>query len=352
MVYIILALFFVTAVMTLFEDYVGRYKWPVYVTIGLLLILVAGLREVGIDPDSSNYEYTYLTFDNVKSGTVEYSFILLSWIFNQITSDVHILFLFYAFWGVTLKLYAITKFGNRIFLAILVYISYYYIMHECMQIRTGVMSGLILLAIVAMGDCQKKKALVLMLIGSFFHASALALLPTLFLSNKEMTRQKKIIWGMVIPVGYLLSIMGFSVLMSLPIDIPYIGEKLSAYQQGTEKGLVVAAANIFSPIQMLTVLMFYYLLFFERTIQRYDRYYPLLIKYFALGIFFFTSFSFFPVVAQRLNMLFQIVTIILYADIFYTIRPTWASTIVVMLVGLIYLNYSIPNIGLTLLWKV
>lgn len=352
MAYLVLLIFVLVSLLALYEDYLQKYRVPIFWAIGIALVLIAGLREVGIDPDSSNYEDAYLGHDNLKMGTMEYSFVLLSQFFGKFTQDVHALFLFYAFWGVMLKLLAIRKFGKILFLPLLSYVSYYFIMHECMQIRTGILSGLMLLAITAIGDGQKTKALILILIGSFFHVSALILLPTLFMTNKAMTPKQRVAWGLLIPAGYILSFMGFAILMNLPFEIPYISEKLTLYQQGTEKGILTASVNLFSPIYLFTILLFYYLHFFHETIQKYDKYYPLLMKYFALGIFFFAAFSFFPVMAQRVNMLFQTVTVILFADIFYTIRPKWASILIVSAICLLYLNYSIANINFTLFWKI
>ena len=117
------------------------------------MILIAGLRPVGIDPDSNNYEYTYIHYDtpNALEG-VEYSYLFLSMIFNKITSDVHILSLFYALLGVGIKFFAFRKLSNTYFLPVIVYIGYYFIMHECMQIRTGILSAVFLLYIKAIGD--------------------------------------------------------------------------------------------------------------------------------------------------------------------------------------------------------
>ena len=78
MEYIIILTFVFCALLALFEEHMGQYRWAIYISMGVVLILIAGLREIGVDPDSINYESTYLSADNMKDGTVEYSFILLS----------------------------------------------------------------------------------------------------------------------------------------------------------------------------------------------------------------------------------------------------------------------------------
>ena len=52
--YIIIAIFFIAVILSYTEEYLGKYKLPLYLLIGMSLILLAGLREVGIDPDSLN----------------------------------------------------------------------------------------------------------------------------------------------------------------------------------------------------------------------------------------------------------------------------------------------------------
>lgn len=45
-----------------------------------------------------------------------------------------------------------------------------------------------------------------------------------------------------------------------------------------------------------------------------------MMKIFALGLFVYVAFAFLPVLSQRLSYLFRIVTIILFMNVYYTIR--------------------------------
>ena len=58
--YLVVLVFVITILLAFIEPYMKKYKAILYLFIGMVLILIAGLREVGIDPDSRNYEYTYL----------------------------------------------------------------------------------------------------------------------------------------------------------------------------------------------------------------------------------------------------------------------------------------------------
>ena len=349
--YIIIAIFFIAIILSYMEDYLGKYKLPLYLLIGMSLILLAGLREVGIDPDSLNYEETYRNyFNSGAQENVEYSYTLLSMILNLITDDVHILFLFYAFWGLTLKFVGFRKYSTMWFLPIVVYMAYYYELHEVTQIRTGILSGCLLLAIKPIAEGKKKLALTILLIGSFFHISGLLLLPLIFLSNKPMTKKEKIIWGSLIPLSYLFYFTGANFIVST--NLPYIGDKLALYQKGVEKGLLTVSVNVFSPMQMFSVMLYYYLLYFHDTIIKFNKYFVVMMKIFTLGLFCFATFAILPVMAQRVCYLFCIVNVILYTNICYTIKQKWIGISIVSLISLIILNYGLGYIEFPFLWKI
>lgn len=350
--YITVVLFSVTTFLALIERYIRKYKLLLYFLISIALILIAGLRPVGIDPDSNNYEYTYIHYDTPTAlEGVEYSYIFLSMIFNTITNNVHILFLFYALLGVGIKFFAFRKLSNSFFLPVIVYIGYYFIMHECMQIRTGILSAVFLLYIKAIGDRQKKRAIYLLLIGLLFHYSALLLLPFLFFSNEPLNKKGRLYWGAAILIAYIIAILGFAVLFSTELDIPYIGNKLALYQKAQEKGMADTSINIFSPLNFFSLLLYYYMMYFYDTLRKENIYFTIMMKVLTFGIVFHVLFSFFPVLAVRGYMLYSTVTIILYSNIVSTIKPKWAGIILVALIAFIFFNYAIPNIGTYLFWK-
>ena len=63
MPYIILILFILTSTLCFLEHRLSKkYNITIYITLGVILIILAGLREVGIDPDSDNYEAAYRNY--------------------------------------------------------------------------------------------------------------------------------------------------------------------------------------------------------------------------------------------------------------------------------------------------
>ena len=350
--YFVIGLFFLTAILALIERYMGRYKLPVYLLLGFLLVMVAGLREIGIDPDSDNYEDTFLHSDNPSSGildNIEVSYAWISSFINLFTNDVHVLFLFYALLGLTFKFIAFRHLSEFWLLPVVVYIGYYFTAHEMMQIRTGVLSGLFLLALYYQAEGRRLAACLLILLGCFFHYSGFLLLPLLFLSSDYMPLRKRLIWLAVLPASYLVFFLGLSVLLSS--DIPLIGAKLMSYQNEEDTGNGVGYVNVFRPLHIFSIALLVYLMIFYDTIVKQSKYFTLMLKIFILGLSAYEIFGFLPVLAQRVNMLLLIVTIPLYTYIYYTIRPKWAAILAIIFVAFVYLNYSLPLISTYLLWN-
>jgi hypothetical protein len=140
--------------------------------------------------------------------------------------------------------------------------------------------------------------------------------------------------------------MGMAIQMYL--DIPFIGEKLLAYQTGDEKGQGIVSVNAFNVVQLFAVIAFYYMLYFYDTIASKNNYFPLLMKIFAIGTATFVAFAFFPVIGDRLGYQMKMVNIILYAALCYTIRPKWAGYAIVFIICCVHFFYVM---NYTFFWK-
>jgi len=352
MAYAILIIFFITCLIAFLEHrFPKKYNIAMYIFIGIILAIMAGMREIGIDPDSENYETSYQQYYNLDiMDGIEYSFILLSSILNNITNDVHAIFLVYAFLGVFLKLAAFRQLSEFYFLPLIVYMSFYYEVHELTQIRTGVLSGILLLSIRPIAERKYINTLLLVCIGTFFHFSGLILLPLMMLSNKKITDKWRIVWVSIIPLAYVIYSVGGTLLMNA--NLPIIGNKLAMYQMSEEKGTSFIGVNVFGPLHILNILLYFYMIFFSNTITEHNKYFPLMIKIFGLGLFAYITLAFLPVLSQRISLLLKIVSIILFYNIYYTIKPKWASILFVLLISFLYLNYGLKYIDFQLLWEV
>ena len=343
--YILLSVLLITIILCYLEDYIKRYRSFLYILMGFVMVLIAGLRELGLDPDSENYEYSFQHYyQSSEMGMVEPSFTLISAVLNVFTDNVHLLFLVYAFLGVTIKLYAFKKNLQCIFVPLMLYISFYFVLHEMTQIRAGVVSALFLLAVYYIAKKEKRKALLLIIVGSFFHYSSLALLPILMFGNKDFNRKENIMIALLIPLSYLIYFGGISMLLNT--DIPLIGNKLAIYQQAMEKGKMTVNINVFDPVHLVSVMLFYYTLYFRKTITAFNENYNVVIKIVALGLFLHTSLAFLPVLALRISQLYCIVNIFLFSGIVYTFKQKWMGITILVLLSIFQMYLALPHYGL------
>ena len=139
----------------------------------------------------------------------------------------------------------------------------------------------------------------------------------------------------------------------LSLNIPYIGEKLAIYQRIHELGQSDLGINVFSPFLLMNILMFYYLMYFSNTVNHENKYFPLMMKCYAVGISSYMFFSFLPVLSSRISILYDTVSIVLFSNVAYTIKPRWASVLVLIVFSFLYLNYGLKCFeGFVFLWEV
>lgn len=337
-------LYIVYTLLIFFEDSLPvNQKKLIYWVTCLLLIILAGSREVGIDPDSENYEQTFFNpYSNDILDSVEFTFIYIALFFNSFTSDVHSLFFVYAILGVTLKFVAFRRYTDSWLLLVFMYISFYYELHETCQIRAGVLSGCMLLAIPYIADNKRWYSFILLALGTCFHLSGLVLFVLLLLSNKPLGKVWKIVLLLSIPLSYVFA--GLNLGLEFASNIPYIGSKLAVYSEAAETGRIgISSLNLTGPLHLLAIALFYYMLFFSDTLTEKFKYFPIMMKVLAIALVSYAVFSFIPVMGERIGSLYRTIIVVLLPSIVYTIRPRWCGIILLILVTFILINFSMRD---------
>lgn len=309
-----------------------RYRKYAFFGIGILLILLAAFKPVGVDHDSEQYEFNFYHYDSPQVVIfVEFTYRWLSQYLGYLMNDVHIVFLFYAILGVSLKLKAIKDLSPMWFMPVLIYIGNYYILQDLTQIRAGVASGFLLTSIMPLANHNKQKCILMWLIAFCFHYSSIAFFPLLLLNNKELTVKQRITWTMVIPVGYVVYFSGIDFLSFLPLG--FMQDKIDAYQKLRDSGIAGDTINVFGLIFLVKVIIYLYMLWMYETVYAYNKYIPIMLKMMGLSIFTFLIFNRLPVLSFRLSELYGIVDIIIFAHIYYTIKPDIIARFIVAIIG-------------------
>lgn len=349
LIFSLCVLYALYGLLIIFEDHLQpNHKKVIYWVTCILLIIMAGTREVGLDLDSEEYEKSYLNpYNDTILDRVEFTYIFIARTFNTFTRDVHPLFMVYALLGVLLKFIAFPRYSNSWLVIVFMYISFYYELHETCQIRAGVLSGCMLLAVPCIAEGQRWKAFLWIVLGTCFHMSGLILLPLLFLGNKPLGRYWKVALALSIPFSYVFA--GLNLGLEIASELPYIGSKLVLYTELEEKGNVqVSALDIFGPLHLLMVMLFYYLLYFADTLTEKSRYFPLMLKILATAMVSYAVFSFIPVMADRMGSMYRAISIVLLPSIIYTLLPKWCGIILLMLISFILFNFAIRGYGVTI----
>jgi len=353
LVFSICILFALYCILVLLEDYIPtNQKKIIYWGTGILLIIMAGTREIGIDPDSEEYAKLYMNpYSDNTLDTKEFTFNWISEAFNSITDDAHALFLVYALLGVSLKFIAFRKYSESWLIIVLSYIAYYYELHETCQIRAGVLSGCMLLAMPLIADGKRWYALLLIIIGCCFHLSGLILLPLLFLGNKPLGRYWKITLAISVPLAYIFS--GLNLGLEFASDIPFIGSKLDMYREIEDKGIIgVSSLELYSPFHLFLVFIFYYLLWNADVLTEKSKYFPLMLKTLAVALVSYAVFSFIPTMGERMGSLYRTIIIVLLPTVIYSILPKWAGIVLFILIAFVFLNFSLRNMyGISFILK-
>jgi hypothetical protein len=263
--------------------------------------------------------------------------LFFSEIVKGFTDDVHYLFLIYAILGITIKFYALRQLSPWYFLPLAIYFGNYFILHDFIQIRAAVASGMLLLAIKPLSEGNKKRAIVYFLIANVFHYSSFAFYPILFFSNNLSKIWKYILIG-ITPIGVVMFLLHYDFISALPI--PYIQDKIEMYKALTERGIFeeLTLKNLFIWIQYAIIL---YSLYFYDTILEKCPALPLLLKITAYSMACFFVFSSIAVVAARLHELLGVVELALFPCVFYTIRPQYYGRTAVCAIGTIELVFTL-----------
>lgn len=323
MVISLIILFLVCMSLSLIEERLkDRDKKIIYILIGAVMVLIAGLREPGSTPDSETYEEMYNgTYDDVLLDITEPTFTLISYVLNSMSLGVNALFLTYALISVSIHMSALWKLSKLPFMTLSIYVSFYFMMHDMVQIRCSVASGLFIWAMYFYNDTKKWYTFLCIFVGIFFHYSA-ATGFVIFLLDFKIRRWEKIAMYLLIPIGivsyYKLDISSF-----IPESVG--GEKLIAYRKLKDMGLdedqggYPLTCNL---VIWLNVLVYYASIYYERYLSHKVNYIVLAIKVQTVAfccLFFLNGVT--MVLSSRLNSYFSVASLLLWTSFVYLFTP-------------------------------
>lgn len=353
MVISLILLFFTCLSLSFFEErFKERDKVIMYILLGLAMIVIAGMREVGSTPDSDAYEAMYYAKDgDITILLTEPSFSLIVSFLQTFSFGINGLFFAYAILSIPIHLSAFWRISRIPLLTLTIYISYYYMMHEMVQIRCGVASGLFLWAIYFYTENKKFLTLLFILLGIFFHYSAAAGLVIFFFNNKLPRPQKMILYS-IVPVGIVVYFTHFDISTLIPDE--WGGLKLMKYRTMREKGIDDELAGWKFEMNLLiwmNIVLYYCSIYYHDYLVKHFKYTTIAIKLQAVGfcfLFFVNGLS--QVVGNRMNDYFSIASILLWTASYYAFYPQILSKVISSLISTFRFVTSMIAYALALLF--
>lgn len=331
MVVSLVLIFIISLTLSFFEErFSQRDRIVMYVILGIALILTAGLRGFESTPDTEGYVAMFEGTADAIQELVEPSFTFIITMMNAMDFDATSLFLTYAIISVPIHLSILWRLSKDYpFTILTIYISYYFMMHEMVQIRAGVAAGLFLWAIYYYVEKRKLLALSFILVGIFFHYSALIGL-VLFVLKDKLPKWQKIVLYLIIPIGLVIYFSKIDISYLIPDSLT--GGKLAVYRELNDKGIEDELSGWpleRNPLIWMNFILYYASIFYNEYLSERCKYVVVAIKVQAVGflfLFFFHGFS--TVLANRLNDYFSIASILLWTASVYAFSPKIISKLI------------------------
>lgn len=341
MSFIIILLFIYVCVCFLYQPYSRnreKYKWNL-LFVSFVLVAICTFRPIGMK-DAQNYINDYLLEDFDSFSEVGYQ--LLADTCRLIIRDYHFLFFTVAVFSIFIKLKAVNCISLSVYGSLCVYISNFFIIHEMIQIRAAIASGLVLWAIKYAVERKGLKFMCICALALTFHQTALIFLPLWYIVK---VRANRYVLLSVIPLCYLLYFAGFS-LGHLAANIPNedLQHLWKAYELEMEKG-IGTEINLFNILMLIRIAICSFLIFNIDLVRNKFPDAESWIAVYISSLMIFILMSDVPVMAFRLSEMFQIVEIIIFPLLIYTFRPKMLAMISLIL---IVIPFLISNIMLNI----
>jgi len=340
---LISGLFAVTVVMAFLEDYLKEiHKIVILAVLATLMVLLATTKSIEHTADGTIYEHIFYNNDEILTQlTTEPTFLWLSRLVLALGGGLIWMFLIYALIAIPTKLKALYGMTPYIFTALIIYIPIYYELHDLIQIRAAAACAFLLLALNPLSNKRYWTATLLMIIAILFHYSSVVFIPFLFIGNRQLGYNSRLVVACVIPVCFVIYLMGKDLFSLIPSSI--LGGKLDYYQKTSEKGEWEMALLYKNVYFMLKVAMMYLCLYFYNHIVENNRLAPLLLNLFLASILSPMLFSTIPVIASRVSDMYGIIDCIVFTFALYLFSPRYLARFGILIIGIYMLIYHMMS---------
>lgn len=337
MLILLLIFILLLSVFVLFsENLPAKYHHYIYWGSLLVLLFLCMTRPTSYVSDFKNYEEYFFGFDEKKIQLiVEPTFLWIAKTVYYAGGSIKTVIIIFAFLSIPLKLYSIRKITDYtlFLLTVIVYASNYFMLHDCEQIRLAAGMAFGMFALYQKVERNYILMFFAYLISIAFHGTMSAFAIPLLLTPKEITKRRKIILCLSVPVAVLIWIAHINPISVLPI--PYLETRLLLYEMAISNGQH-PDVRVINMMVLIRIALFYYIIYYYDTIKEHVKALPILIVSDALSLFCWFSLTKMSVIAVRMSQLFGFIEIILFGCIYYTIKQPLVGKSVVILLALYF----------------
>lgn len=302
------------------------------------LVVIAGLNTTSPDYDTytlmfkSAAELPFSQYDNIHG---EFIFLVISGFIYEVFGSQEAVFTAFSFFSVTLTVYLITKNSKYVFISVLIYMSHAFLNKEMIQIRAGIASALVLLAITMQARGKDIKAILAIIVGSLFHVSSLIAIVPLILCKFIEPR-----WHL--RLSFILLLLSYSFYLGGGVDfivhfldgIGLLPSRVSNYLEWDEYNfdLGLLNPNTLKQVFILLLAMMYF---------RIDKEYTTYFCFFYITVCWLIAFSSVAIIGARVSSILSVSELILVPAIIY--NTTKNRNILGVVFILIYATMFIVN---------
>lgn len=319
---------FICFITSLYEIYFKKKAWMMFIII--VVIIFTGSR-LNVGYDYLGYKTIHENVISMKySELIDFKFAEIGYLLlNKMFSNYNYLLLFIAIFNIFFKYIALKNISYYPFFSLYIYMSIYFLDWDFGKIRIAMATTFFLIAIRYLKS-SKIKFIFIILVGSTFHISLLAVIPIIFIRNTIKTAK---IYIVIIFLSLFIRSISYDILLFLNKKLPdYINMKINYYIDAKE---VVGFYGI--NFSLIILLMFFtYFLYNKKYIDLGIRH---LFNIYFLSIPLYIILSLIPQLT-RISSYYKIVLIIIFANILKNKKNKYERFVV----AAVFFMYSILNI--------
>jgi len=337
-----------------FDKEVKKYKLLFFLFSAIVLIVFAGLRQLGVGKDDYSY-YQMFIYDapniydwlfgnysyDIHELYMEPGYVFINSFVKIFTSKYEVFFLSIAFISVGIASYNYYKYSQYVFLTLLLFFVHTYLYRDMNQIRAGISASIGLLLIAQIYNKEHLKIIFTIFVASLFHLASLSFIIAYVLGFITWTKKK-------IVFLYLISLtigsIGLSkmIVLMLP-NVNFLTMKIINYANSQKYS---EAISLFDITNIKNSIILFFVVLFWNKLKSKVPYFNTIILFFILSTCWRIAFSDLGILASRVSTFFGIVEVILLPYFIYVFRQKVfiAFLIILYAMAVLYLNITVKEI--------